>query len=64
MPVPCQTPCEMCVDECNSKISIDDLRVVKLLTQSEAEKFMLEHPRSDFDFKIAVLNALKGGEKK
>lgn len=58
MPVPCQTPCNMCGDECNIKINIDDLRHVTLLTQSEAEKFLREHPRSDFDFKMAVMNAL------
>lgn len=78
MPVPCQTPCEMCGDvdcicklsnvhllkDCDTKIDLDNLRNVKLLSQGEVEKFLREHPRSDFDFKSAVLNALKGDEKK
>lgn len=66
MPVPCQTPCEMCGDvNCICKLTnVQLMKECDTLSYGKAEKFLREHPRTDFDFKSAVLNALKGGKKK
>lgn len=59
----CDVPCGLCgVDECKRRIEKQCN-----LTYAEAQKIVNESVRSDFNFRMAVLNALvdyrKGGKK-